>query len=53
MGRYTRYPDMTRDGVFFGDDGTHLSDIGNNIFINTVQGGLEKFLKEPNVHVFP
>ena len=52
-GGYIRYPDITRDCVFFRDDGIHLLDIGNNIFINTVQGGLEKCLTEPNVHVFP
>jgi hypothetical protein len=46
-------PDITRDCGFFRDDGIHLLDIGNNIFINTVQGGLEKCLTEPNVHVFP
>lgn len=52
-GSYIRYPDITRDCVFFRNDGIHLLDIGNNIFINTVQGRLEKFLTEPNVHVFP
>jgi hypothetical protein len=52
-GRYIRYPDITRDCGFFRDDGIHLLDIGNNIFINTVQGRLETVLTEPNVHVFP
>ena len=32
----------------------HTSQIlGRIFFISTVQGGLEQFLTEPNVHVFP
>ncbi|XP_067648936.1 uncharacterized protein [Haliotis asinina] len=32
------------DQNLFRDDGVHLSDIGNDIFLNSLQGGLEAFI---------
>ena len=34
-------------------DGCHMSTVGNNIYLNTVQGAIETFMKEGGPHVFP
>jgi hypothetical protein len=34
-------------------DGTHLSDIGINVYLNTIQGALESFLSSSGPRVFP
>lgn len=34
-------------------DGTHLSDIGLRVYLNTIQGALESFLKTAGPQVFP
>ena len=34
-------------------DGTHLSFLGNDIFINAIQGGLEQFLMYPYNRLYP
>ena len=33
-----------RDINLFRNDGTHISDIGINVYLNTIQGDLESFL---------
>ncbi|KAK6179793.1 hypothetical protein SNE40_005884 [Patella caerulea] len=53
-GAYIRYPDI-KFGIshLFQSDNIHLSDIGNSIFINTLQGALEHFyLANGNVYPF-
>jgi hypothetical protein len=35
------------------DDGVHLSHIGNDIFINGIQGALETFFSNPHTHIYP
>lgn len=53
-GFYIRYPDILGKEIFFKEDGVHLSDVGNNIFINTLQGGIEEFLSSSQTGiVFP
>ena len=39
--------------ALFAEDGVHLSFIGNDIFINTLQGALETFFTYPYIHVYP
>lgn len=34
-------------------DGVHLSLIGNDIFINSIQGALETFFSNPHTHIYP
>lgn len=43
-GGYLRYPDIKGNPTFLKDDGVHLTDLGNNIFNNTIQGGFEEFV---------
>jgi hypothetical protein len=43
-----------RDINLFRNDGTHLSDIGINVYLNTIQAGaLESFLSSSCPRVFP
>ncbi|VDI08973.1 Hypothetical predicted protein [Mytilus galloprovincialis] len=51
-GHYIRYPDISPNSTFICQDGVHLTDIGNYIFINTIQGALEAFLVY-SPHTFP
>jgi hypothetical protein len=49
-----KYPDFDdKLPTLFDPDGTHLSFIGNHIFINAIQGALETFVKYPYIHVYP
>lgn len=52
-GYYLRYPDIVRNEKLFNPDGVHLSCIGNNIFINTLQAGIEYFLNGYAGRLFP
>ena len=40
-GCYIRYPDFKTTNQFISTDGVHLTKLGNAIFLNTIQGGLE------------
>ncbi|CAC5421755.1 unnamed protein product [Mytilus coruscus] len=51
-GHYIRYPDISPNSTFICQDGVHLTDIGNYIFLNTIQGALEAFLVYSS-HTFP
>ena len=44
-GCHIKHGEITvNDPNLFRDDGVHLSDIGNDIFLNSLQGGLEAFI---------
>ena len=43
-GHYIKYPDILPNYTFFKDDGVHLTELGNEIFLNTMQGALESFV---------
>lgn len=46
-GAYIRHPDIQMQvPALFRNDGVHLSDVGNCVFLNTIQGGLEKIIWE-------
>jgi lysophospholipase L1-like esterase len=40
-GAIIRHTDILSDPAFFLSDGVHLSRLGNNVFLNSIQGGLE------------
>ena len=57
-GCYIRYPDFKATNQFISPDGVHLTKLGNAIFLNTIQGGLETIILSntggvtyPNVYV--
>jgi hypothetical protein len=43
-GCYICYPDFKATNQFISTDGVHLTKLGNAIFLNTIQGGLETFI---------
>ena len=43
-GQYVKYPDIYQHQQFFCDDGVHLNELGNSIFLNTLQGAIESFM---------
>ncbi|XP_069131942.1 uncharacterized protein [Argopecten irradians] len=52
-GCYLKYPDIKATEAFFSQDKVHLSELGNNIFLNTLQGGVEYFARGEGGPVFP
>ena len=44
-GCYIRYPEIKANKQFLKEDGVHLSRLGNDIFLNTLQGAIEIFIK--------
>lgn len=43
-GHYLRYSDIDADYTCLKTDGVHLTEIGNDMFLNTLQGALELFV---------
>ena len=52
-GKAIRYHDFHDKSPSLLSDGTHLSFIGNDIFVNTFQSAFEMFIPNPNIRVFP
>lgn len=54
-GLYIKYPEITVSSNLFSNDGVHLSNAGNSILLNRIQGGLYEFIhhQEGNGSVFP
>ena len=52
-GAYVKYPDIKCASIeLWADDGVHLSTLGNEIFLNTIQGALQSFVESRTV-VYP
>ena len=51
-GCYIKYPDLIKNiDQFLMPDGVHLNELGNDVFLNNLQGGLEYFeLKHGSVY---
>ena len=43
-GSYIRYPEIKANEKLY-EDGVHLSSLGNEIFLNTLQGGIESIVE--------
>lgn len=52
-GKAIRYPDFQDKAPGLYSDSCHLSFIGNDIFLNTIQGALETFIQNPVVQIYP
>lgn len=39
-----RYPDIKQETTKLFSDGVHLSELGNSLFVNTIQGGIYTFI---------
>jgi lysophospholipase L1-like esterase len=46
------YPDLEDCHTSLFKDGVHLSFLGNDIFINIIQGALEQFLLNPYTNLY-
>ena len=42
---YIKYPEIKADRRFLKTDGVHLTKIGNQVFLNILQGTIEQFVK--------
>lgn len=52
-GGYIKYPDInSKDALLFESDGVHLSQTGNEIFLNTICAAIEQF-KGAGILVYP
>ena len=47
-GRYMRYPEIKATDIFLQNDGVHLTNLENEVLLNSVQGVLEMFIQEPS-----
>lgn len=53
-GRYIHYPDLRLNiARFLKQDGVHLTDLGTEVLLNNLQGGLEQFLANDWITTFP
>ena len=44
-GYYIKYPEIKADRRFLKTNGVHLTQIGNQVFLNILQGAIEQFVK--------
>ncbi|CAG2232678.1 unnamed protein product [Mytilus edulis] len=44
-GYYIKHPDIHADQKFFQSDGVHLSSLGNELWLNILQGAMEHFIQ--------
>ena len=44
-GYYIKYPEIKADRRFLKTNGVHLTKIGNQVFLNILQGTIEQFVK--------
>lgn len=53
-GSYIRYPDIYPNVTFISEtDGVHLTPLGNDLFLNTLQAAIETFLSSATTKTFP
>jgi hypothetical protein len=52
-GGYIHYPDLKPNTTFLIPDGVHLTPLGNELFLNTIQGALEVFVTRNEVISYP
>ena len=52
-GYYIRYPDNKYDDNFLKEDGVHLTSLGNEVFLNIIQGAIGTFLSNSRSRSFP
>jgi len=52
-GYYIHYPDIKCDDNFLKEDGVHLTSLGNEVFLNIIQGAIGTFLSNSRSRSFP